>query len=131
MSKILAVLFIISFVFVSGCAVQPPAPKPQLINSFKVNYYGHYVSSSGDRILSVIYTVKDGQIVDCNGTYSYPASQERFGQTDSEPCNITKLVSKGYNAPVELITSILSNDSRNGSYKYGPEDYYWSITDVK
>ncbi len=119
--RIIFIILLVGIVLLSilGCS--------RSLTTFNVAYYGKYTSSAGDRILNITYMVTDGAIVSCTGTYSYPAPQERYGQTDTEPCNVTRLNNHEYNVPLELITTMPSGAPREGSSQYGPRRYSWSI----
>ena len=101
-------------------------------DSFTVDYYSKYASSGGDRILDISYRVESGEIVWCEGTYSYPPSQEQQDQgiytNNVEQCDVERLKSKNYNAPVKLITEITGGrDLKMPLTQEGPGSYSWEV----
>ena len=127
MKKHIVMIFcIISVFFLTGCSSHDTNP-----STFGVKYYAKHSSSGGDRILDIIYTVTDGEIRSCEGTYSYPLSSEQReeGNFDNnmESCDVNKLRAKEYNVPQNYITK---NDVKTGSESVPPGGrYVWEILD--
>jgi hypothetical protein len=110
-------------------ALSTIAPAP--IQDFKVDFYAEYTSPAGDRILDIVYIVKNGSIATCQGTYSYPPSseQELAGdyQSNIEPCRLDKLLNHEYNVPLMLFTSVFRGQKMSGEFDDGEAMYRYRI----
>ncbi len=99
-------------------------------NNFNVEYYAKNSSSGGDRILDIVYIVKNGIISSCTGSYLYPLStmQRESGKTGDnvEQCDLNKLLRKEYNVPLELITTY-NNQKITDTVQDGPSLYKYRI----
>lgn len=99
-------------------------------DSFAVAYTGGYSSGGGDRALDIVYYVQGGEIVSCDGTYSYPpsAAQQEAGQAGNnvEDCDVNKLKNLEY--PIDqFILLVSSGDDLEGSSREGSSYNSWSI----
>ena len=121
----IVVLILIGGIFYLYRASQEPT------QNFKVDYYAEYSSSAGDRMLSITYSVREGVIVSCEGTYSFPPSSEQMSagmfENNVEQCNIQKLENNEYNVPLELITSISEDQKRSDEVRDGSSMYKYQI----
>ncbi|MEX0920391.1 MAG: hypothetical protein WDZ69_02300 [Candidatus Pacearchaeota archaeon] len=94
------------------------------IKDFDVVYYSEHSSSGGDRILNITYSVRDGTITSCEGSYF-------FSGTDgdrTEPCDLTKL--KNQESPFvvqNLITEYSKGEKMSDEVIDGPSRYSWQI----
>ena len=122
MKKILFIILIIVLFNIIGCAQN---------QNFDVEYYAEYSSSGGDRILNITYYVREGVIVNCKGTYSFPPSSEQQSsgifENNVEKCNLLKLIKKEYNAPTALITSFQKNQKNSDEIIDGDSRYRYKI----
>ena len=116
-------LFVAVAVLVLGIAAVQYTAQLQPAN-FAVKYYATYTSGSGDRILDITYSVKNGMIVSCEGTYSFPPSQAQrdagITADNQEPCDVNTLRNNQYNVPLNLITRIgkMSDEVTDGDFSY-------------
>lgn len=116
---------ILILVLTSGCSTtndtsslnHNPAQEPaSLPTMFQVRYYDKCISSSGGKELNITYTVDDGIITACSGTYKHPAPVERRGETDTEPCDVNKILSTDlmfrypFNVPTDFSMNNLSGE---------------------
>lgn len=100
------------------------------IMNFKANYYARHTSSAGDRVLDITYTVLQGNIVDCEGTYSSPATTEQMEQgifENVENCDLNKLINKEYNVPLELVAYLTKGSKLTKEITDGPSYYRYNI----
>lgn len=139
--KTITLAIILCLVFTVGCSVQNTVQdtrstttntqdtNPTPIDSFTVRYFSRDISSGGTRIWNVTYTVRDGEIVSCDGNYT---AEMRDGTT-STPCDVERLKSENsfsegnYGVAINLTTSILPGEPTSGKYHYGPYSYSWEI----
>jgi hypothetical protein len=101
------------------------------IKDFKVEFHGQYSSSGGDRILDVVYTVRNGVVVSCTGTYSYPPSQDQLnagiGKNNVALVDLLKLKNRDYNAPIVLISAIKKGQKVSDEVDDGRSSYRYRI----
>lgn len=93
---------------------------------FDVKYYAKYSSSAGTRILDITYTVENGEIISCQGTYTTDMTDGK----NVKECNLEALTAKDYtvyNVPLELITTIPEDQKMSGEVRQGPGSYKWEI----
>lgn len=104
---------------------------PQPTKNFKVDYHAEYSSSGGDRFLDIVYTVRDGVVVSCEGTYSFPPSSGQRGaginKNNIEQVDVQKLKNGNYNVPIVLITSIAKNQKMSDEVNDGSSMYRYRI----
>ena len=81
--------------------------------------------------MDIIYTVRNGVIVSCEGTYSFPPTSEQRGagifKNNVEQCSIQKLKNREYNVPLELMTSISKNHKMSDGVNDGNSSYRYRI----
>lgn len=104
---------------------------PQPTKNFKVDYHAEYSSSGGDRFLDIVYTVRDGVVVSCEGTYSFPPSSDQRGaginKNNTEQVDIQKLLNRDYNVPIVLFTSVAKNQKMGDEVNDGNSMYRYRI----
>lgn len=120
---ILLLTSILMLILISGCSQQITQSNSTTNETFKIKYYAHHESSAGDRILDINYTVKNGEIISCEGNYTTDLSGTGLLNF---PCDVEKLKIKDYNVPIILITN-LSQYNQTGEVHNGPEWYRWEI----
>lgn len=128
-NPIIWILGLIIIVGIIGFSIANPFQQP--IKNFKVDYYASYSSGGGDRILNIAYFVRNGIIISCEGTYSFPSSSEQrdlgIYENNVEQCSVQKLKNKEYNAHLELITSVSENQKMSDEVRDGPSIYRYQI----
>ncbi len=111
-----------------GCVNPAPIQEPlEVKDSFRVHLVWSSSTSSGDRHLSVIYTVKNGVITSCEGQYSYPpSSEDRLKGNWSNgvrPCTVEDVINRRYGAPV----FVTRPENTSGEWSSPPYYSRWKI----
>ena len=129
-------ILLLTLILISGCSQKGIYSQPVLNDTvqngtsllsattelFTVKYYASHSSGGGTRTLNITYTVKNGEIVSCDGTYIADMTDGK----NSSVCEVEKMKTKQYNVPLELITT-LSQDTKSGEVRDGSSWYTWEI----
>ena len=131
--KYLSIILLAIIILMNGCVQEDTPTKTSITQpatSFSVNYIASSSSSGGDRRLDITYRVENEKIISCEGTYSYPPSQEQrdAGNYDQniEDCDVQKLINDKYNVPLKLMTNI-SGHEMSGKVNDRFGSYSWEI----
>lgn len=117
-------IFVLVLIILGGVIGFYVLNQEKSIKTFDVKYNSKYSSSGGDRVLDIIYSVQDGVITSCEGSYTFSGTDGN----QTEACDLNKLKNKQSPFVVEkLLTEFSKGEETKGEVRDGPLTYNWEI----